>query len=494
LFRYVVPRNGYFDIKITYNWVFNIPNVYYIFQIYRNNIVTPIAGVSLQNANSSTFTTNGGGNFVVGDVITLVGRNLSMNPYNFDCDITMEITGRPIVPYHLDNTTVMLVKPDKKSSLKAGTILSFQNPELSKDPNVTGGSTNVFGTNGITGASINNGTPNNPAIINVTWARPEGDGFNNTTTYLIDQVETDAQYAKYPMDIEYFQVITAITVGDYFNLHSPVAINNSNYYNERANSLRYRILDNVMQINILKVNGHCWDTSLSGDSPRNINPLTCYEDYLNQVIVIMNRGVDPYSSRGEIEYDLSILFGFLPDSNGAPRGEVVVRTNNYKLNIPIQNHYACARHDSIANDVTQADPNIGLNLYYPSYHFRPSVGQFSGFTSELPSYYLSLSKDYLTPPLDSIFVGSPSISGPCDLGTYTLQTQNSPNYGYLKLKYSAYYGSNFGPNDRKYNDYGNSFMLQFSRDLTPSNNRCKRYGHIFNRDFELSQNRGYYRG
>lgn len=478
---YTVPVTGNYRITLTFLMLYNINTIYYNFQLYKNNVVTGI-GVSWQNTNVQTFNSSYNIQLFAGDTIKLVGRNLLTGSYDFDCNITMSISGQPIVPYHLDNSTIMLVKPDKISSLTAGTILSFQDPELSTDPNVTGGTINQFGTNGITGTSINNGNGSIPATITVNWANPTGNGNNSTTTYLIDQTESDANYAKYAMDVEYFQVITAITVNQYLQLCNPLSTNDT------ASSFKDRILYNESTLHKVRLSNHCWDLSTALDIRK---PLECFDDWENQVIVFMVRGVDPYSSRGEIEYDLSRLFGYDLDSiTGAPEREIIVRSNNYKLNIPIQGHYACTRHSELVNDVTGIDNIMSQHLYYPSYHFRPDVNLFSGFTSVLPSYYLSLSSDYVNNPFSSYLTFAPELSNPCDTGTLTAGNPNPGSYRYIKLKGQPDSGSN--PNGNDYDEWGNGFLTTWRRVCRRTGCHDNRYCHDFNVINNLTYNESYY--
>ena len=134
--------------------------------------------------------------------------------------------------------------------------------------------------------SINDGTATAPAQITVPWAKPDGTG-NNTTQYFITQNSNDAQYAKYPMDIEYFQVITAITINEYVQL---------------SNSVPYGFPSFEERI----INGYTWINKIRTSNDRWLEPpiysyyKDCYENWGEQIIVFMVRGVDPYSTRGEI--------------------------------------------------------------------------------------------------------------------------------------------------------------------------------------------------
>lgn len=301
----------------------------------------------------------------------------------------------PAFKYHLDNVTVLMVKPDKLADLPAGQIITFQNPDLSKDPNLTGFTTlNQFNTPSATGQTTNQGRQ----LIGVPYANPNGTGntFGPTLNsfYQIDQGVDDAQNYIFPSDLEYFQVITAMTWNNYISLCNvnpfTQIFDSWTWLNQRMNSLQYRCLDPVTtyhKINTSNING--WVNNY----PKALFSFREYEEYDQQVVVFLVRGVDPYSTRGLVEYDLSRLFTYDLDSNGLPQGQIKVR-GQYKLNIPIQGQYTSVRHNMVS-DVTLNDSHTNLPLFYNSYHFKPNTtpntdAQFSGFSSNLPSYYSSL--------------------------------------------------------------------------------------------------------
>jgi hypothetical protein len=482
---YVVPISGTYTI--TLNGVFsnivgnNLAN--YKFTLYINNNPSIYTNTQLQFITPFNITWSNV-NLSIGDSVKLFvdGQPISIFSQTFSCNVnlTMSIERNIVNPYHMDNTTTIIVKPEKKDSLRAGTIISFQNPDLSGDINVTSGSLNSFNTFGILGTSINDGTATTPAQITVPWAKPDGTG-NNTTQYFITQNSNDAQYAKYPIDIEYFQVITAITINEYVQLSNSTTTGGFPSFEER-------IINGYTWINKIKTSNDSWL-----EPPIYSYYKDCYENWGEQIIVFMVRGVDPYSTRGEIEYDLSRLFGYDLDSNGVPTGQVVVR-GNYKLNIPILGHYGCVRHNQVKNDVTSYDPDmIGTDanngyLYYPSYHFRPNQSLFTGFTSNLPSYYSSLSKDYVTAPLESYLSGADKVSDPCERGAVQAGGSMTGNYGYIRLKNTINVGNN-NPSNTRYCNFGNGFLFNF---VVPISGSPLRYGHRINTTLDPQTNGGYY--
>lgn len=279
----------------------------------------------------------------------------------------------PSTKYHFDNVIAISVVPSQLQYFTPGKLISFQDPNLTSDVNLTGvTSFNQFGTSSITGTPINTAT-----TINVSYANPNGSGTISpvNSQYVITQDPDDALFHKFAMDVEYFQVITGMTYGSFSASSNP-----GNIY-----SLNNRFLGNNMKLEILEPD-NCWFSSTT------INPISYFTDASNQGIVFLVRGVDPNTSRRQHTYDLSVLFGH---PMGTPGYTV---TGDYKMNIPIQGSYKSVAH-SMTSNVTLPDTiNTTLNLYYDSYHFQPStgVGGFSAFTSNLPSYYSSLDGSNLT--------------------------------------------------------------------------------------------------
>jgi len=311
----------------------------------------------------------------------------------------------PIVKYHYDNVIVVSIKDTKLSEMQAGQIVTFQNPELSADVNLTGYTQlNQFATKSITGTSINDN-----GQITVYYSDPSdlnGSSSPLSVLYDIEQDPDDATYAKFGMDIEYFQVITAMTYSNFSSLCTPNPL-----------SLRDRYLFNNMRFEYLKSVTNCWYDDYYQ------NPLQSYDNYENQVITFLVRGVDPYSTRKQNSYDLSRLFGYT--SWGIPGLTV---TGDYKLNHPIRGGVKSVKH-SMISDVTLTDSN-NYNLYYDSFHFlpesNPSNAGFSGFTSTLPSYYSRLdASDLSFTPLGALSLNNVCSSGPFGYNVASIRPFNT---------------------------------------------------------------------
>ena len=299
--------------------------------------------------------------------------------------------------YHLDNMLVISCKEGSLPNFTAGQIISFQDPNLSSDININGFSQlNQFGTAAVTGTTYRSGIQNIP----LSYANPNGSGSIFVVNGYDLNFSGDPQFHKFPMDIEYYQVITAMTYSNYTGQCQSASLSNNK-------TLPHRFLGNdTLLREVNKIYSYSYyppSPPHQGFPPARIyNPMKLYKKSNEQVIVFLVRGVDPYSTRQINQYDLSRLFGYDLNNFGLPEGQIVV-SGNYKLNIPIQpsttstnlNGFRSVRHSfGISNNIlTNSDSTTGIPLYYDSFNFELStsgLAKFSGFTSTMPSYYSSL--------------------------------------------------------------------------------------------------------
>jgi len=297
-----------------------------------------------------------------------------------------------------DQVIVVLANPGTSAYLGTGQLFSFQDPALSNSfVNLTGASFNQFQTNSITGVTFTGQT-----TINVGYGN-----FNNinATSNLFAQVVITGQtetsipssvagvpgvygyeenYLKYPTDIEYFQVITGMTVGTFLSM---------------SNNTTPGLFPNEYLLHRIKyVTPECGILPGYGGSEYNIrttSPALQYmAGYQNYELVIMIRGVDPHTQRQNISYDLSRIFG--NTSFGSNQNLIV--SGDYFINVPIQSYPTTPRKPK--SHVT--GNNQGHNLYFNSYSFQVSGPtatnpNFTAFTSTLPYYYIATD--------DSLYVG-----------------------------------------------------------------------------------------
>ena len=274
---------------------------------------------------------------------------------------------------HLDNVICLIIREDKISDFTEGNIMTFNDPKLSKDPNLTGSTLNIYGNNSITGSTTT--TFNLISQVYeytrvVDYADPLNGGNISTPPYTLTATSVTNLYAKYAMDNEYYQVIHKTTISTFL----------TNAGTE-PNSLPNRFINNdyyYLQI----------ENGFINCETANTLPYNCFENFDNQYLVFLVRGVDPNSDKVECSYDLSKIYGYT-NFGDYPGGLI---TGEYKLNIPIQGTTKCVKHNSpqISVDSSDVDTYSSTNLFYDSYQFIPSPTQFIPFTTDLPKYYSNL--------------------------------------------------------------------------------------------------------
>jgi hypothetical protein len=128
------------------------------------------------------------------------------------------------------------------------------------------------------------------------------------------------------------------------------------------------------------------------------NPMVVLDNYEDNILVIMVRGVDPYSSRIPVRYELGRLFGY---NNENQSGCVV--NGDYKLNIPIQGRFKNVQHSGITPTTNSTYSNTPL--FYPTFNYLPT--DFSGYTSNLIQYYSNLDNNTIQPTISSVTPTTP---------------------------------------------------------------------------------------
>jgi hypothetical protein len=182
---------------------------------------------------------------------------------------------------------------------------------------------------------------------------------STSQTYVLSSGSTGTTYS-YPMDIEYYQVVTALTVTEYANL----VANNTD-----PNTLSNLILNAEMDVE--------YDISYGPDGTIPLKFSDYFTGYDDQFVTIIQRGVDPYSPTYINKYGLGKLFGYQNEDD-------LIVTGKTRLNIPIQ-----PLTSSEAN--VQSVQNLGTQntCFYPSYFFEPGT-DYSAFTTTAIGYYSAL--------------------------------------------------------------------------------------------------------
>jgi hypothetical protein len=290
--------------------------------------------------------------------------------------------------YYLDNV-IVVIGTLGTTSLTSGTMFSFVNPSNSKDTNITGGTPNVYGTNNITGTTVY------PNPISITYANPNSKSSPNiTASFATTTISGDSKVYQYPSDIEYFQVLANMTVSQ---------------FRADAASLGTPILGSFADLiesttTITRTIGNQTITGI-------VKPIEL--DYATEQILIIQRGVDPYSPLYNMKVELGKIFG-----NSTFNGYDV--TGDYRLNIPVRNTTASTISDMMYNHnpgpgTTNGTSNNGFQLYFPSYIFKPSPTQYMGYPSKLQNYYSQIGVKLLPPPPGTYLIDSTLSSTAFDL-------------------------------------------------------------------------------
>jgi hypothetical protein len=190
-----------------------------------------------------------------------------------------------------------------------------------------------------------------------------------TAEYVVTSLGPTCQRYTYPMDIEYFQVLTAITISDYLKLTS--GNSGSEYFPSiltGETTIFYQYLDTNPFLN----------KTVTGS--QSLKYKDYFEDFDNQYVTILQRGVDPYSPLYNNEYGVGKIFGFTNNNQ-------ITFTASTRINTPIQ--------PLLQNGISVQNFKLGQSsIFTPSYFFQPGVVgsttpglQFSGFQTNEVRYY-----------------------------------------------------------------------------------------------------------
>jgi hypothetical protein len=391
------------------------------------------------------------------------------------------VNNNPLTNFHYDNTIVILCDKNSLNNLTIGQIVSFQNPGLTKDLNLISGNTNSFNnkaitgftTTGMTSISFNYASPNiagSPIPVNYNVMLTGSTEFSGTSTGYND-------YYKFPIDIEYFQVLTGMTYSE-FSGQCGTSI---------PNSLNERFLSNEMYLQRWyggsEIQFGCWGGPYTKNGSETFpilkKPINYLKDPDQQCVLILNRGVDPNVPRVKIRYDLNILFGKNLGSDPS-----LIIEGDYKMNYPIQGKFKNVSHDenNLPNNLA-TDSYSGEKLYFNTFNFTPNIGAsgFTSFTSTLFSYYSRLDNNALN--------YSPNCPGPPeglnDPFPVSFEAANSNSTYGLKVVNTNDFTS----------EWSNGTTTTWGPSFAPTFYSCNIYLPVSNGNgSNLNTNRGYYVG
>lgn len=334
--------------------------------------------------------------------------------------------------HHFDNTLSMICLPGV--TLSAGDMFTMINPKNSPDKNISGQTIQ----NNI-GLYSTTGTTTIPTSINITYANNTNSLTNNTVVYSTPELASDNVnkifYYTYPSDVEYYQVIASYTVSEFRELIAS---------NDRVINTFGDIIESTTTITEL-ANCNCYETitvdiTTGGDLGINLcNGATITANYsadtyvlsfdtcissltvpggstivfdilsygdcctseslivkpidsINQdsVIIICQRGVDPYSPKIKTRVSLGRIFGY-------DNIDQVILEGAYRLNIPVRNTITGAGSEPMAshNITNNSQTNNGFGLFFESNFFQPG-GNYISYVTLNHIFYSRLDYDMVT--------------------------------------------------------------------------------------------------
>jgi len=270
-------------------------------------------------------------------------------------------TSVPSTPF-TDNIMILLVEQGTSQNLNSGSVISFNNPNNVIDVNISGSPIqNQFGSNSITGQ-----TSVGEFAVPVKYIT--NSGIELTSQVYITGNTTESEY-KFKTGIEYFQVLTGMSVS---NITSLVTGGYSSILN------RF-ILDSRQEI--------CYKPDGSNMEFQNINPLTILNDYQNLEVLFLVRGVDVWTKKQNIKYDLSRIFGHSFFNNS------VSISGEFYMNVPIQKNTGSISSNWWKNQNTPESHQVSYpisSLYHKPFDFKVTNVDYTSVTTNNISYYSSL--------------------------------------------------------------------------------------------------------
>jgi hypothetical protein len=333
--------------------------------------------------------------------------------------------------FHYDNTIVIL----SNEQYNSGDLLTMVNPSLSSDINWLYSADTIDGI--VTGISGTSYTTN--AATQITIAYASNQSTSQSVQYNLPYGSDQTNY-KFPADIEYFQVVTAITWNDIQKIWNPNTLEsfpnilsaNTEIVTWKQNTFWYEFVYKI-----------------------NYSPIKFVSDIENKYVLVLQRGVDPYSPKYIQQYSLGNIFG---TNESDPNFTFTAQT---KLNIPIQINSSSS---SSIQDYNQAQ------MFFQSYFFRPGINgntqngyAFSGYNTTNTGYYGLLNNSnfdstflnpsgnqiisktsngfYLSSPSGSKYDLSEDLSG---LGAMGSSNYNDSIFAiHPKNNYQSYFGYNY---------------------------------------------------
>jgi len=282
---------------------------------------------------------------------------------------------------HSDNVLMLLLDPGQLNSFKSGTIVTFNNPENTNDPNVSGTTT---GTTVFQNQSTSN--------VTVTYMDPDTLGSAQKTYTITGETASSVNY-EFGTDIEYFQVITGQTLSEFENTLHSTAKGLSTYGTPNNTLGQFYIFGWQKVEKFYSFGTKNPDVYPNGNTSNNyfeheVPNIKLNSDWEDHCVIFLVRGVDPHTPRQDIKYDLSKLYGYNMGQGPQVRG-------NFKMNIPIQPYanansdWRIPRHNRIGAN-GQNCTETGLPIYFNSFSFSPNNNMYQTYKNKNIKFYSSM--------------------------------------------------------------------------------------------------------
>ena len=310
-------RKKYFDgenkIKVTFNLPGNISTSHYDntltilspFDVSAGDLLTFVAPTKTKDVNYLwTGQTSIGGSVING----IVGKsNLHGGPINVNYATTQTGPASTVV-YNLPIVQSDCVDSVTLNIISAGTI-TYSNcyNDLVNAGDFNASTKTFTNTSGITISS-----------------------FGGTAVYNITASGDSVQRYIYPSDLEYYQVLTAITITTKL-VNGKIEYTNPNFNGVNGFWGALNAPNVIQPWNEVEGEGWCGvgNSLIPQFIPQQTIDTSTFSEFSSQKVVILQRGVDPYSPQYINKYGIGKILGYANEDD-------VVITASTRLNIPIQ--------------------------------------------------------------------------------------------------------------------------------------------------------------
>ena len=405
-------RKKYFDgvnkIKVSFSYP-NNGNTHHF-----DNTLTVLSTIDVEPGTLLTFidplkskdknyllsgTTNGG------YVYNGINGVLNTNSFVTNVSYANTQTSNSTVSYNIPSSQPECVSSITIRITEPGTVTYRTCPGNSVVTSFTGQTTGTTNPQGIISEDfpLVTGLTNNDCI-NISQT-------GGTAVYEIIDTGIECQRYEYPSDIEYYQVLTAITI-------TKTIVNGQPQYSipgsDQPNSSFWKTLNSDNDIITFRQFRGIYIPVLSTNFTQDLTsfngseyslPTSDFEDYENQKVLILQRGVDPYSPLLVNKFGIGKILGYNSE-------DAVTITATTRMNIPIQ-----ALNVSTNGNLTVQNHNNQQNILYSSYFYTPSNSEYSGFTTPNFGFYGALDSSGSTVTSPTTTFSSGSYVSPIPLGS-----------------------------------------------------------------------------